>query len=1087
VKRVVAVTLAAAAVVMIAISVQRSPSGGARRDIETADLLGGDPRLRAVALHQEGLDAFARRDERGMFRHMRAAWEADATYIPAIVDLLAYYNQHVRLPTDVRDALEALALDGASDASVCARHVLSEWDASRRTGPELEEATERARNGSCALFVQAKASGAMPAGEEIRLSEFLARRFPASLHLTETLLTRLAEAGAWDRILEIVEEWGRDDQHPILRAQSFGWRTVALIALRRAQDARTGEDEAEVFLSGSPPLLWITYLEALRVATRFVGTPPSEPLRTRRWDWLRASYALTRETDVNTGLSDRYGYALYLLDNGRLTESLVLWDELVAASDTFTVDFRSVVHGYRGRTLVKLGRLETAEPDLVAARALADRVGSVERATEAQHNLLHLYEALGRERDARQAGMAFVELTRIGRLQPVRMMAYYDMGRLLQRLGEYDAARSYFHAMLSAVDSLDGYHHWAGEYHEMIGDLDRAVEYYVRSWQADEPDAVRSLAALVRISEATGDTALAVRYARAHDARQRPNYPEFAPVLQGVLARAGEIERAAEALREARDRTSQYGQVAALSRLMLETAGLEYQRRAFGAAAAAADSAVFLAGKVANVAAGLRGQALAVLSRLHLQALDHETAVALLSQAAAEGARTREPQLEADLLVTLGDALVGAGRTGAAMDAYRRAADLEDSVATSLSADLVRAGFRAEQLRISNRALSAVLNDIERSDAPAWFAEWSVRRKARGIVPSGNDGGAAVVSQVRNRLGPDQALLDFVVLDSAVVVLVLTREASRIVTLPIDSGALRDRIGRLHQGVRPRVGSFVDLARASLDADVARRLYSDLLAPLEPFVGRYARWVIVPDVPLHVLPFDALIVSETDSTPVHVLDVHIVSRLPSLADGAASPAVLPAGPVLVVSPTDLAGEATLRPGNDIPSGSVGDGTVIRLSGSGATKTALVEQARNASIVHITAHAHPTPANPDFASVTLAPGDRDNGLLYAYEIRELGLPGSLVILEACETAGGRILGGEGPLSVSRAFLQAGASTVVGTLWPIGPYSEVLMAEFYRRLAQGEDAAAALRNAKLAYRATRPNAFHWAPFVLVSRSP
>ncbi|HSR41647.1 MAG TPA: CHAT domain-containing protein, partial [Longimicrobiales bacterium] len=108
-----------------------------------------------------------------------------------------------------------------------------------------------------------------------------------------------------------------------------------------------------------------------------------------------------------------------------------------------------------------------------------------------------------------------------------------------------------------------------------------------------------------------------------------------------------------------------------------------------------------------------------------------------------------------------------------------------------------------------------------------------------------------------------------------------------------------------------------------------------------------------------------------------------------------------------------------------------------------------------------------------------------GLLYARRIRTLPLDGTLVVLSACETGAGRLAGGEGVLSLGRAFLQAGASGVVVTHWPVGPATADLMGELHRALADGTPPAEALRRAQLALLAGgHPEPFHWAPFALLA---
>jgi len=78
-----------------------------------------------------------------------------------------------------------------------------------------------------------------------------------------------------------------------------------------------------------------------------------------------------------------------------------------------------------------------------------------------------------------------------------------------------------------------------------------------------------------------------------------------------------------------------------------------------------------------------------------------------------------------------------------------------------------------------------------------------------------------------------------------------------------------------------------------------------------------------------------------------------------------------------------------------------------------------------------------------------------------EIAELDLGGQLVVLSACRTAGGVILDGEGPMSLARPFLLAGATTVVASLWPLSDREAAeLFDRFYRYLAGGLSVAAAM---------------------------
>jgi CHAT domain-containing protein len=160
--------------------------------------------------------------------------------------------------------------------------------------------------------------------------------------------------------------------------------------------------------------------------------------------------------------------------------------------------------------------------------------------------------------------------------------------------------------------------------------------------------------------------------------------------------------------------------------------------------------------------------------------------------------------------------------------------------------------------------------------------------------------------------------------------------------------------------------------------------------------------------------------------------------------------------------------------------------VVELRDSEATEVALRRYAPTAGLLHFATHARPNDAEPAYARLSLVPGEGDDGQLNAYEVDELRLPGSLVVLSGCETGAGRLLGGEGVLSLSRAFLRAGASGTVATLWPVGPGTAELMTTFYQGLSHGASLPVALRDAKLALRnGPRANPFYWAGFTLVAQ--
>jgi CHAT domain-containing protein len=112
-----------------------------------------------------------------------------------------------------------------------------------------------------------------------------------------------------------------------------------------------------------------------------------------------------------------------------------------------------------------------------------------------------------------------------------------------------------------------------------------------------------------------------------------------------------------------------------------------------------------------------------------------------------------------------------------------------------------------------------------------------------------------------------------------------------------------------------------------------------------------------------------------------------------------------------------------------------------------------------------------------------PSEAGNGILSAEEVSNLDLSETeLVVLSACETGLGDVKTGEGVFGLRRAFVLAGAKTLVMSLWKVpDQQTQELMTEFYRRLLWGERRGEALRNAQLEMRKKYPDPYYWGAFI------
>lgn len=190
---------------------------------------------------------------------------------------------------------------------------------------------------------------------------------------------------------------------------------------------------------------------------------------------------------------------------------------------------------------------------------------------------------------------------------------------------------------------------------------------------------------------------------------------------------------------------------------------------------------------------------------------------------------------------------------------------------------------------------------------------------------------------------------------------------------------------------------------------------------------------------------------------------------------------------------------------------------ILLLGPDASEEALTQVAAAGDLVdfdmiHLATHAFVDDDAPERSALILAranlpdpwlalrAGERIyDGLLTAKEIvREWKLGADLVVLSGCQTGLGREVTGEGYIGLTHAFLQAGARSVLVSLWRVEDEATcLLMGRFYENLigsrpdAPAMSKAEALREAKHWLRTWENDAGHcifqhpiyWSGFILI----
>jgi CHAT domain-containing protein len=110
---------------------------------------------------------------------------------------------------------------------------------------------------------------------------------------------------------------------------------------------------------------------------------------------------------------------------------------------------------------------------------------------------------------------------------------------------------------------------------------------------------------------------------------------------------------------------------------------------------------------------------------------------------------------------------------------------------------------------------------------------------------------------------------------------------------------------------------------------------------------------------------------------------------------------------------------------------------------------------------------------------------EDGILTAYEISQLDLSNTkLVVLSACETARGRIFPVDGVFGLQRAFKQAGAGSILMSLWKVDDgVTAIFMEHFYKFLFETNDRHKALKMAQDEVKKQYPDAYYWAAWVML----
>lgn len=352
------------------------------------------------------------------------------------------------------------------------------------------------------------------------------------------------------------------------------------------------------------------------------------------------------------------------------------------------------------------------------------------------------------------------------------------------------------------------------------------------------------------------------------------------------------------------------------------------------------------------------------------------------------------------------------------------------------------------------------------------------------------------VSDLQSRLDDQTAVLQYFWCDTALLCLAVHKEKVQLQQLPLDSGFL-DHTKQLIQALyQAKEGLRFRGYTASV------KLYDKLTGYLPPSFFQKKQWTILTDGLLNFIPFESLLVSESDRTYLaqeRILSYHysftlLFSKAP---DGNAK------GSMLAMTPfskqkAEINGE--LFSALPYSARETAPLNIRPMEDTAATKSYFLQHAPSHSLLHLATHAYAFPdssGKPEtYIQFFPAHGTTtENNRLYLHEIYSLRFNRQpLVVLSACETAGGQSSASEGILSLSRAFLYAGSSGIISSLWKANDQvTAYLMKHMYTYITKGWHPSEALQKAKIDFlnddaideRLKAPS--YWAPFIYVGPVP
>ena len=345
------------------------------------------------------------------------------------------------------------------------------------------------------------------------------------------------------------------------------------------------------------------------------------------------------------------------------------------------------------------------------------------------------------------------------------------------------------------------------------------------------------------------------------------------------------------------------------------------------------------------------------------------------------------------------------------------------------------------------------------------------RAAAHAFYGPGATATVGSLDALQQRLGSNAVVVEYLILPAKTVIFIAGARTFETREIGIPRAEVAQRVDALDRALRDR-------APEPDVQDASSRLAAVLIAPLRTLLPPETSITFVPDPLVAAVPFAALFDAQSRRW---LIEDHTVRVVPSALYHDDSQHE-PSSRVVVICPS--AGDVDLpRAAKEVASITGLYPNAAVMEGGNVTASSVLDAIREADIVHYAGHT-----NSDTEAGLLLRADRERpGILYGAEVAATTLRAApLVVLAGCRTLRGGSRRQDVDSSLARAFLLAGARSVVATIWNIddGPASE-LFARFHEENASTGDSVAAVSKAQrfmLQHRKRHPSDWAFAQIVV-----